>query len=110
MKRLGALPPAFFLAKKALIVVKIKKHKNVRKSLSSANEQLAEKLQQALEAQRAGDLGTAETIYREILQAQPEQPDALHYLGCVHLQRNDPKEAEALIERAIARHALPVMY
>lgn len=75
-----------------------------------SNERLAALLNGALEAQRRGDLATAETAYRDILKDMPDQPDALHYLGCIYLQNNEVVEAETLIRRAIGVHPLTAMY
>src|SRR5689334_4389349 len=49
-----------------------------------------------------GDLGNAESIYRQILAAAPDHPDALHLLGVIKYQTNDNAAAIELIRRAIA--------
>ena len=48
-----------------------------------------------------GRLAQAETLYRDILEHAPDHFDALHLLGVVELQRNNPAEAVRLIGRAI---------
>jgi len=62
-------------------------------------------LQQALDAaiayQTAGQLDQAEAIYRQILRAAPDQPDAVHLLGVIAHQRGDHRTAIESIERAI---------
>ena len=55
----------------------------------------------AVQAHRAGEFDTAETIYRRLLERDPDHPDALHLLGLVAQQRGNGQEAAALIGRAI---------
>jgi predicted TPR repeat methyltransferase len=64
---------------------------------------LREAVALAVGLQREGRLAEAEEIYREILRATPEQPDALHFLGvlCHQLGRN--AEAITLLRQAVAR-------
>ena len=45
-------------------------------------------LQQAVALHQAGRLQDAERLYRGILQAQPEHPEANHNLGILALQHN----------------------
>jgi len=59
------------------------------------------KLQQALEHHQAGRLGEAENLYREILQIDPQQPDALHLLGVIALQVGKAAAAIELLEWAV---------
>ncbi|MBK9574716.1 MAG: tetratricopeptide repeat protein [Rhodoferax sp.] len=47
-------------------------------------------LQQAISAHRAGQLREAHRLYRLILQAQPNHPDAHHNLGALALQHGNP--------------------
>ena len=58
-------------------------------------------LSAALKHHRAGRLGEAKHIYRQILAAQPDNPDALHLLGILSAQSGDNLRAAALIEKAI---------
>ena len=48
----------------------------------------------------AGDLQRAESIYNQILQANPNQPDALHYLGVIAHQTGNNEKAVELITGA----------
>jgi len=57
--------------------------------------------QQALTLHRVSRLEEAESIYRQILQAEPNHPGALHFLGMLRLTQGDPSEALQLIERSL---------
>jgi predicted O-linked N-acetylglucosamine transferase (SPINDLY family) len=59
-------------------------------------------LVQAVGCHQAGRLAEAERLYRQVLDAHPDQFDALHLLGLVHYQRGNCAEAVRLIDRAIA--------
>jgi tetratricopeptide (TPR) repeat protein len=63
-------------------------------------------LEQALEAARqqhsAGRLAEAEAIYRQILAARPDYPDALHLMGVLAFQVGRIGDGLELIGRAIA--------
>ncbi|HWU77060.1 MAG TPA: tetratricopeptide repeat protein [Rhodanobacter sp.] len=63
---------------------------------------------EAIAAHRAGQLDTAEALYRKVLQRQAGQPDALHFLGVLCHQRRRSEEGIRLIRmalRATPRHA-----
>jgi GT2 family glycosyltransferase len=66
--------------------------------MRSAN--VSDIMQQALELQRQGALEEAAALYREALNAQPDNPDCLHMLGVVNLRRSDYLQGIDLIERA----------
>ena len=59
----------------------------------------------ALEHHQAGRLQAAEQIYRQILAAEPQQPDALHLLGVLLFQTGHHAAAIEHIGRAIALKA-----
>ncbi len=61
---------------------------------------LSQRMMMAIRAHQAGDLAAAETAYRAVLAAYPEQPDALHYLGVIAYQQDDPDQAARLIGQA----------
>lgn len=64
-----------------------------------------EALQSAISHHQAGRLADAELIYKQILAAEPTQPDALHLLGVLASQCGHHAAGEDLIRRAIAAHS-----
>ncbi|MDS4014043.1 MAG: tetratricopeptide repeat protein [Candidatus Accumulibacter sp.] len=64
---------------------------------------IAEALAYATQLHRNRQLDAAETLYRRVLAAVPEQPDALHFLALLRFQRGRPEEAVELLARAIAQ-------
>ena len=73
---------------------------------SAPPEAVSSPLEQGLAAHRAGDLETAATIYKRILEPAPTNADALHLLGLIEFQRGANEAALRLIEAAIrqSRH------
>ena len=61
---------------------------------------LEDAIRAAQNMQRHGDLPAAEAIYLRILQAIPEEPNALHFLGVLRHQQGDNESAAVLIRRA----------
>ncbi len=59
-------------------------------------------LQAAMAHHQSGNLPQAEALYKQVLQAVPNQPDALHLLGLVAKQKGDLKTAILLIRKALA--------
>lgn len=59
-------------------------------------------LQHAIEHHRAGRLQEAARLYREALQLQPDNADALHLLGLIAYQTGHAEPAAELVQRAIA--------
>src|SRR4051812_33784723 len=59
-------------------------------------------LQHAVDHHRNGRLADAETLYRQALESDPGNPDALHLLGVLCTQRGDPAAGLDLIRRAIS--------
>ena len=55
----------------------------------------------AIRAQRTGQPDAAEEIYRRVLAAWPECPDALHFSGLLAFQRGKKEEGMALVERSL---------
>ena len=62
---------------------------------------LAQALQQGISAHREGKLQDAERLYRAILQAQPDHPDANHNLGVIAVSVGKPDEAIPLFKLAL---------
>jgi predicted O-linked N-acetylglucosamine transferase (SPINDLY family) len=58
-------------------------------------------LQAALADHQRGQLAQAEVLYRQVLEAEPDQPDALHMLGVLARQQGRAHEAVTLIGRAL---------
>jgi len=71
---------------------------------------IAEALDAAVRHHQAGRAAQAEAIYRQILDVEPDQPDALHLLGVVYSQRGDPATAIDYIGRAIGRRPREAVY
>lgn len=59
-------------------------------------------LEFALQLHRDGSLEAAESLYRHIIAAAPDNLNALHYMGVLCHQQNRHAEAAELIERIIA--------
>lgn len=55
----------------------------------------------ALNYHRAGQLGQAESLYREVIASQPAHADALHMLGVVYYQTNRAELAVQSISKAL---------
>ncbi len=66
-----------------------------------------DELQSALQLHQANRLTDAEIAYRKLLQAYPNHPAILQYLGVVLHQTHRHIEALPLIERAISLHPKP---
>jgi tetratricopeptide (TPR) repeat protein len=62
----------------------------------------AELIELAFDHHRAGDLGRAEALYREILAADACDLNALHLLGALMADRGHAQDAVVLLERAEA--------
>jgi predicted TPR repeat methyltransferase len=61
----------------------------------------AEALKRAVEHHRAGQQADAEQIYLELLNRQPDNPNALNLLGMIRLEQHRHEEAAELVLRAI---------
>ena len=60
-------------------------------------------MQQAVRHHRGGDLARAEAIYRQVLEIDPNHPDATHLLGLVAHAAGRADDAVDLMQRAIAK-------
>jgi tetratricopeptide (TPR) repeat protein len=63
-------------------------------------QQIASMIQAGLSHHQQGRLNEAEALYRRALQADPDNAQALHFLGLAVLHRNKPEDAISLISRA----------
>jgi len=70
------------------------------------------KLRQAIALHQQGQLGQAEALYRDVLDAAPDNSDALHFLGVLESQRGRQDIGLPLIDRAIAINPVnvPALY
>ena len=71
--------------------------------VSAASQPLTmqQALDLALKHHTAGELAQAESMYNQILQADPNQPQALHLLGVIAHQGGDNEKAVGLIAKAL---------
>ncbi|NQU56719.1 MAG: tetratricopeptide repeat protein [Rhodospirillales bacterium] len=63
---------------------------------------IPQELDLALQSHQAGALLKAEDIYQKILEVEPNQPDALHFLGLIAHQMGRNEVAVDLISKALA--------
>jgi tetratricopeptide (TPR) repeat protein/SAM-dependent methyltransferase len=71
---------------------------------------IPETIQLALQQHQAGRLAEAETLYRQILQTEPNHADALHLLGVIAHQSGKHEIAVEYIARAIALNPAAAEY
>lgn len=69
---------------------------------SGFKHDVARQMDAAVEHHDAGRLAQAETLYRQILQVDPENPEALQMLGLVFHQTGNQGTAIQFMERALA--------
>lgn len=69
---------------------------------TTAELSIADALALAVRLHRSANLDAAEMIYRRVLEAVPDQPDALNFLGVLTHQRGDSDQAVELIRHSIA--------
>ena len=76
-----------------------------------AAQTASQAIQLALQQHQAGRLPQAEALYRQVLQGEPDHPDALHLLGMLVHQAGDSAGAVELINHAIRSNpANPVFH
>jgi len=63
---------------------------------------IAETLALGLQHHNSGDLPQAERLYRQVLLADPEQPDSLQLIGAIALHRGDNELAVDFLTRSLA--------
>ena len=69
--------------------------------IAGATDKEQAEFERALAFHQQGKLDEAESIYRMLLQQQPNHADALHFFGVLQAQRQNLTEAVELIGRAI---------
>lgn len=69
-----------------------------------------ETLVQALRSHQEGDLATAERLYRQVLQTQPHDDNALHLLGMLFHQRGESLQGLEFVRQAAALCPGEVLY
>lgn len=67
-------------------------------------------LEAALQHHRNGNFREAERLYKEILEKNPRQPDALHLFGVLANEAGTPEIAVQLIREAISIHPAEASY
>ena len=67
----------------------------------AALRQLPAQFQRALAFHRQGQLALAQAVYEQILAIQPRNADALHLLGVIAAQMQNPRKAVELLDQAI---------
>lgn len=72
-----------------------------RSAVAAAATDYRVALNQAMQSHQAGDLDTAERLYRDVLERRAGQPDAMHYLGVLCHQQGRSDEGVRLIEAAL---------
>ncbi len=72
-----------------------------RPDAASPEKEPRELLREAVQCHQRGDLEQAETLYRRVLQSDPRQPDAVHFLGLIAHQTGFHREALELMEQAL---------
>lgn len=79
----------------------IKRGEALAASKRAESASIARSVQTALEHHQAGRLPQAEAIYQQILQAEPNHPGALHFLGVIAHQVGKNEVAVELIGNAL---------
>lgn len=70
--------------------------------MTKVSEETLRRLSEAMERQIEGRLDEAEPVYIDILESEPDNPDANHLLGLVRSEQDRDREAVTLIEKAIS--------
>jgi tetratricopeptide (TPR) repeat protein len=78
--------------------------------ISEMDQTAGATVEEGLNHHRAGRLAQAVAAYEQVLALQPDQPDALHYLGVIASQQGDQQKSVDLITRAISRNPTAPKY
>ena len=68
---------------------------------------LQEAIDVAVQHHTAGELTQAESVYHQILEAHPDQPEALHLLGVIAHQKGENERSVDLIKKACLLYTSP---
>jgi tetratricopeptide (TPR) repeat protein len=79
-----------------------KEARKAQRSLGASTINVGRDLEQAVRHHTAGELNQAERLYKKVLQADPNQPDAMHLQGVIAHQRGRNDEAVDLISKSLA--------
>ncbi|RMF28336.1 MAG: tetratricopeptide repeat protein, partial [Cyanobacteria bacterium J083] len=71
---------------------------------------ITELLAKGLTHYQKQELSLAESYYQQVLEIEPQHPEALHILGLIACQENKPGLAIALLQRAIQQNPSAVNY
>ncbi|MEH2285555.1 MAG: tetratricopeptide repeat protein [Nostoc sp.] len=87
---------------KSLIQIAVQKHQSRQKDEAEALDktEVAEILQLAVQQQRGNRLVEAELLYSQVLEKQPDHPEALYSLGMLAQQMGQPQTAEQWLSAA----------
>ena len=72
--------------------------------------ELATSLKRAAQLQQSGDLARAEALLRRVIEAEPDNPEALHLMGLLHHQKGATEIGIGYIERALVRRPDAVLF
>ncbi|MGB1540336.1 MAG: tetratricopeptide repeat protein, partial [Rickettsiales bacterium] len=61
-----------------------------------------QRIQEALAHHQAGRLDEASAIYQDLLEANPDDFNALQLMGLIHAAKNQPDKASDCMERSLA--------
>ena len=78
--------------------------------VASAPGDLSDALRRAVTHHQSGELDAAAALYQTVLDAVPDNPDALHLLGVVSHQKGDNARAVDMIGKAIALNPANAAY
>ncbi len=87
-----------------------KRSQNKPTTPAARNDHVLQLLQNGFQRHQSGQLKDAANIYRQIIDVDPDHPDANFLLGSLLLQTGDPAQAAELLSRAIAATPDQPMY
>jgi len=79
----------------------MEKMNKLREGINMNQKQLKSLFKKALSIHQKGDFNLAQTMYKEIIQIDPEHSDAYHLLGQIQAQKGQENQAIESIQKAI---------